>query len=107
MSKPSNASSTPSPHAPRRDKRLTPLVPGVRRKIERLIVRELIDKVPDFRATVQEVVEICNFPRACGDPDCARAQACARDFECYVVAHRAFGKYLPHMQAALARRQGG
>ena len=99
----------PSPARPPRlsaqDKRLLPLAPGLRRKIQRVMVRELIDSVPDFRADVRTLVEVCNFPNACGDADCARAQTCARNFECYVVAHRAFGKLLPYMQEAFARNR--
>ena len=86
-----------------KEKRLRAMVPRLRLKIQRLMVRELIDRDPEFRATAREVVELCNFPRACGDPACARAQTCARDLECYVVAHRTFGKVLPIMQEALAR----
>jgi hypothetical protein len=89
-----------------KDKRLRAMVPRLRRKIERLCVRELIDRDPDYRATVKELVELCHFPRACGVPACARAQTCAQNLECYVVAHHAFGKALPIMQEALARRIG-
>jgi hypothetical protein len=89
----------------RRKKPATPLVEGLRRKIERLIVREMIDKIPAFRANAQIVVDECNFPAVCGDPDCARAQSCARDLECYVLAHRTFCAMLPRMQAALGDRK--
>ena len=78
-----------------------PLVERLRRKIEKLIVRELIDTNPAFRANVERVVEDWNFPRVCGDPDCARANACARDLECYVLTHRNFGKLAPRMREAL------
>ena len=62
-----------------KDKRLRAMVPRLRRKIERLCVRELIDRDPDYRATVKELVELCHFPRACGEPACARAQTCAHE----------------------------
>jgi hypothetical protein len=87
-----------------KEKRYRVIARRLRRKIERLYVRELIDRDPDFRATAKELVELCNFPRACGNPACARAQTCAQNLECYVVAHHAFGKALPIMQESLARR---
>jgi len=87
-----------------KDKRLRAMAPRLRRKIQRLCVRELIDRDPDYRATAKELVEMCHFPRACGDPDCARAQTCARNLECYALTHHAYGKALPIMQEALARR---
>jgi len=94
-----------------KEKRYRVIARRLRRKIERLYVRELIDRDPDFRATAKELVELCNFPRACGAPACARAQTraqtCAQNLECYVVAHHAFGKALPFMQEALARRNSG
>ena len=85
----------------RRKKPANPLVESLRRKIERLIVREMIDTIPAFRANAQIVVDECNFPATCGDPDCARAQACARNLECYVLTHRTFCAMLPRMQEAL------
>ena len=85
----------------RRKKPTHPLVEGLSRKVERLIVREMIDKVPDFRANAQIVVDECNFPATCGDPNCARAQSCARDLECYVLTHRTFCAMLPRMKEAL------
>ena len=91
------------PKLNQRRKSLRLLVPRLRLKFQRLMVRELIDRDPEFRATAREMVELCNFPRACGDAACARAQTCARDLECYVVTHRTFGKVLPIMQEALAR----
>ena len=90
-----------------KDKRFRAMVPRLRRKIERLYVRELIDRDPEYRATAKELVELCNFPRACGNPACARTNACAQNLECYVVAHHAFGKALPIMQEALAQRNSG
>ena len=77
---------------------VNPLVARLRRKIGEVIVRELIDEKPDFRANVRSVVEDWGFPSACGDPDCARAQACARDFECYVLTHADFGELSPRLQ---------
>ena len=85
-----------------KEKRYQAMARRVRRKIERLCVRELIDRDPEDRATAKELVEMCNFPRACGNPDCARAKTCAQDLECYVLTHHAFGKALPIMQKALA-----
>ena len=86
-----------------KEKRYHAMARRVRRKIERLCVRELIDRDPEYRATATELVEMCNFPRACGNPACARAQTCAQNLDCYVLAHHAFGKALPIMQEALAR----
>ena len=51
-----------------------------------------------------QLVELCNFPRACGSPACARAQTCAQNLECYVVTHHAFGRALPTLKEALAGR---
>ncbi len=90
----------------RRKRTANPLVEGLRRKIERLIVREMIDKIPAFRANAQIVVDECGFPAACGDPNCARAQACARDLECYVLTHRTFCAMLPKMKEALGEPVG-
>ena len=87
-----------------KDKRLRAMVPRLRRKMERLCVRELIDRDADYRATAKELVELCNFPRACGSPACARAQTCAQNLECYVVTHHAFGRALPILKEALAGR---
>ena len=85
-------------------KPVNPLVERLRRKIERLIVRELIDTSPAFRANAESLVEDCNFPRVCGDPNCARTNACARDLECYELTHGNFSKLLPRMQEALGRQ---
>ena len=85
----------------RRKKSENFLVERLRRQIEKLIVRELIDTSPAFRVNVESVVEDWNFPRVCGDTNCARANACARDLECYVLTHRNFGKLVPRMQEAL------
>ena len=84
-------------------KPVNPLVERLRRKIKQMIVRELIDTSPEFRANAQSVVEDWNFPRVCGDANCSRANACARDLECYVLTHRNFGKLVPRMQEALGR----
>ena len=81
-----------------------PLVERLTRKIEQLIVREMIDASPDIRADVERVVEDWNFPRVCGDPDCARLNACARDLECYVLTHGNFRKLLPRLHEARERR---
>ena len=81
-----------------------PLVEKLKRKIEQLIVREMIDASPEVRADVESLVEDLNFPRVCGDPNCARLNACARDLECYVLTHGNFRKLLPRMQEAMERQ---
>jgi len=84
-----------------------PLVERLRRKIEKLIVRELIDTRPEFRANVECVEEDWNFPRVCGDRYCARANACARDLDCYVLTHHNVGKLVPRLEAVMERHKEG